>query len=422
MKRWIACILALMLSFSCTAMAETAAGSFDPAKAEMLNDFEHTWFLSDAHEYQHPLCLASIQLAQAAFRGDDAAPDASIRQYLKSHGFSQPRIDEYALKTADTIGTAIAHRTVGEGNQERTLVVIAVCGGNYSMEWLSNFDVGLESVHKGFGDSARKIVSRVQEYLSAHQIHDPLFWITGYSRAAAVSNLTAAFLSQEGIADDASIFCYTFATPRTVIGSDAANAHQNIFNIVNNADLVPHVPLAAWGYGWYGRTLYLPSSLTETLDYAAMLPAFESAYSYLAGDNPLPGIDASLIEANFLPGGDASFADKAVMCARGMALSAGTPKKYADHYQAILNKVFTGEEMQKAEQLLMVTMLMNAANTALKKEGVVISVTSDLENALAALSPLVPVLMQHMPQIYTGWLLSIDDASILTDHLPALTK
>ena len=406
MKRWMACLISLLLVFTTAGHAENTQEALLGMPAERLNAFNEAWFFGDAHEYQHDLCIATLQLAQDAFRGSDDAPDEAIRLFFDNRGFSDPQIDDYAIKTADTIGSAISHRTIENDDSSSTLIAVAVCGGNYSMEWLSNFDVGTEALHKGFSESARKVVQRIEEYIAFHQIENPRFWITGYSRAAAVSNLTAAFLSQQGIAGDSQIFCYTFATPRTVIDKNAHLQHRNIFNIINQADLVPHVPLAAWGYTWYGSTIYLPTSQNQSLNYDRLLPAFNEACRLLSC--PLPAQD-----------GDKSFADKAELCAKGLAMSVTTPQLYADFYQPIIGKLITGEEMLLSEQLLISMMLMKAFNYVLKDDGVSITLSniSDIADVLPAMVPLLPMLLQHMPQIYAAWLLSMDGDAFLRSSM-----
>lgn len=417
MKRWFTFFLAIVLLIPSLGMAAEKPASFDPSDLNRFSVFDEAWFLQDAHIYQHPLCLASIQLAQAAFRGDDTAPDASIVSFLSERNFLDIQIDEYAWKNSETIGSAIAHRSIGD----QELVVIALCGGNYGLEWLSNFDVGTSKFHKGFSESAEKVLNRIAAYLERYQLQNPRFWIAGFSRAAAVSNLTAAFLAEKAIADDSDIFCYTFATPRTVIDENSSSQHQNIYNIIHFADLVPHVPLSSWGYGWYGNTLYLPSSLYSKIPYSDMLPAFCAAFSYLTGADPVVGMDISMLYPAVLAG-DFDYADKAYLCTKGMTISVPNTTKYQAQYQKVIGKLITGEEMMTAEQMMLLTVLMNAANTALKEEGVIISFTGKLEDEIQKLLPLAPMLMQHMPQVYAAWLISMNDADQLMNHAPALTK
>jgi len=55
------------------------------------------------------------------------------------------------------------------------------------------------------------------------------------------------------------VYAYTFATPNnTYYSKEFVNGYTNIFNIVSKDDIVPSVPLSAWGFGRYGNTYYLP--------------------------------------------------------------------------------------------------------------------------------------------------------------------
>ena len=346
-------------------------------------------------------------MALAAFRGEAPEPEQGIRDFFERLGFRGISIEQFDAARHDTIGTAMAHFWAEAEGEAFPVVVIAVSGGNYGAEWLSNFDTGTGDTHQGFALAAEETVRRAEEYVKAHSLENPRFWVSGYSRGAAVSNLTAALLAQKGLAEDARIFAYTFATPRTVRGERAA-AHSNIFNIVNAADLVPQVPLAAWGYSRYGRTLYLPSSLCDGLDYQSLLPGFASAYKALTGQAPSAA-------------GDEAFASMAAAAAGGLAKSVPTPEKYTANYQAVLGKVFLGQELTGAEQVLLLTLLMNMGNAALKDSGIVISMTGGLESALASLQDMLPIFYQHMPEIYFSWLLSLPDGTALQQNSLTLT-
>ncbi|MDD2648106.1 MAG: hypothetical protein PHI27_11820 [Eubacteriales bacterium] len=79
------------------------------------------------------------------------------------------------------------------------------------------------------------------------------------SRAAAITNLTAADLTDSGLFTD--VFAYAFATPRT---TKAPKAYPNIFNIIGKFDPVPMIPAAEWGFGRNGVMLYTPAEETDS--------------------------------------------------------------------------------------------------------------------------------------------------------------
>lgn len=92
---------------------------------------------------------------------------------------------------------------------------------------------------------------------------DATLVVTGFSRGAACANLFG-MLWQE-MFPDATVYAYTFATPRTVRGSMAEKKYDYIFNIVSAADLVPKVPLASWGYERIGQDIVLESDSDQAL-------------------------------------------------------------------------------------------------------------------------------------------------------------
>ena len=65
-------------------------------------------------------------------------------------------------------------------------------------------------------------------------------WISGYSRAAAVSNVTAGTLVNTGFLPKEDVYTYTFATPAAIL-EPPKEGYENIFNIIDPADLVPQV-------------------------------------------------------------------------------------------------------------------------------------------------------------------------------------
>ena len=100
------------------------------------------------------------------------------------------------------------------------------------------------------------------KYITANQLGGSLrLWISGYSRAAAVSNITAADAVDSGIFE--AVYGYTIATPRTTRDKDA-DKYSNIFNIINPFDPVPVVPYPEWGFVRYGTDLFLPSMETDS--------------------------------------------------------------------------------------------------------------------------------------------------------------
>ena len=279
-----------------TALPVEARFHFSPSitggQADAPATFDPSWFFQSARSnYQSGLARLSIRTAMAAF-GTDAvlesdvseepvsylseeatdSTSANIVRLMRDLGFSGIKAD-YQNPGLDTIGYAIANRQISDAQGDTArLILIAVRGGGYRQEWASNFTIGLSKEHQGFSEAASMVFETAKTYLSElrNDGYDGAvkFWITGYSRGAAVANLTAQRLtaladSETGFSRD-DVFAYCFACPRNVVldSADAlpdASAYDNIANIVHYADFVPKIPLAPWGYGRYGKTYYLPA-------------------------------------------------------------------------------------------------------------------------------------------------------------------
>ena len=228
----------------------------------IMAEYADTWLLAPPNEFNPKLMQASFVLAASAFRDntrDLEQRDFNILNFFSRAGFTEPRTDDYDRMTSiETIGSAIAHKKVGDV----TLIAAAMSGNNYSNEWLSNFTVSDEQRAQGFNDAAGRVFERIRAYISEYALEGELrLWITGYSRAAAVANITAADATDSGLF--AAVYGYTIGTPRTTKDEDAGR-FDNIFNVINPFDPVPLMPFPEWGYRRYGIDLYLPAMETDS--------------------------------------------------------------------------------------------------------------------------------------------------------------
>ena len=223
------------------------------------------WRASTA--YDGNLAFMSLAMALSASRpvyggsqaDGDRDPAKNLEVFLTDAGFEDIRKDDYSKDTSMyTISTGIARRTMeAEGQEPFTLIAVGICGGNYQNEWQSNMTPGDGDVHEGFREASQLVVDRLAGYLATRGIRGRVkVWITGFSRAAAVANLTAAALTDTGMLAAEDVYAYTFATPAAIQDPPAAG-YEHIFNIICPTDLVPQVMPADWGYGRYGTDLFL---------------------------------------------------------------------------------------------------------------------------------------------------------------------
>ena len=181
-----------------------------------------------------------------------------------------------AVDADDTSEATFGHRQVTYNGETREVFFIAVRGtdGTHA-EWSSNFDIGSDTKnyynitgehpdwlnkanHKGFDVAANRILTAFDTYLQeleAQNLLDPSversIFITGHSRGAAIANLLGKhFEDDPGYRS----FTYTMAAPYSTTSSDWAS-YETVFNIMNTDDLVPYLPMEAWGFKKYGETL-----------------------------------------------------------------------------------------------------------------------------------------------------------------------
>ena len=250
---------------------------FRKKSAHYTFDYDENWFYNNASSYNHDLARMSIRVAMAAA---DTGP-RMITELFENLCFNNIT-GNYPSPTSDSIGYVIGSKTVkNTAGETMTLLAVAVRGGGYGAEWASNFKVGTASNHQGFSEAATTVVDGIKAHIEKIGAAENIkIWITGFSRAAATSNITAHRLNLQaregripGLSEDG-IFAYCFECPRTVWKSETGNgADKNIFNIVNPIDVVPMVAPEAWDFYRYGITYYIPSN---ELKYIGYTPAFEA--------------------------------------------------------------------------------------------------------------------------------------------------
>lgn len=282
MKRFLAILLAAavivtaLCALTATAEPATVTGNFTYYNNVTNTDATYSFTFNEADFfagtcYNHALARMSLRLAMAAF-----APESVTALYDTLHftytdesiHYPTPAFDYDAGTT--TIGYAIGARNCTDEQGNYTLVAVVVRGHGYGEEWGSNFEMGAGNRHAGFEKSAKQVTDGVFDFMKTTVAPGTRvkFWLTGFSRAAAVANVTAHNLNEaigdgtlDATADD--VFAYIFESPRTVTTDEPGyDSDLNIFNIVNPIDLVTQLPPTDWGYVRYGIDCLLPDSET----------------------------------------------------------------------------------------------------------------------------------------------------------------
>ncbi|MCQ2458027.1 MAG: lysoplasmalogenase family protein [Clostridia bacterium] len=302
MKRITAILLLLaVLCGSFTVYATADAENAEPARYPFLiystinpeeetllasAPYDDSLFSAPATQYNHTLAQASLGLAMSNFREKGLEPDEqgyAIRDFLTEIGFTDLQADQYDVDTtSDTVASTIGRKETVINGEACTLIAVSVCGFGYQNEWLSNFTFSKEERHTGFDRAADKVLGRLLLYLYNHSSDKPVkIWISGYSRAAAISNLLGQKLSNEKLVPVNDLYVYTFATPNTST-AEGDWPCPSVFNIVGSFDPVPAVPPAEWGYTRYGTTFYLPAQEVDS-DYRLHRAGVETIYRELTG-------------------------------------------------------------------------------------------------------------------------------------------
>ena len=254
------------------------------------------------------LATASLDLAVAAYTSaegdvlsatsrtwdntDYSDKDKNIKAFLSECGFEniEPTQTYLERPTNDSIAYTLARKTITvwdertQSNKDFTLIAVGVRGAGYGAEWASNVTIGDPATdqigpngrHYGFDSSAQQVVAGIEAYIANHNISDDVkYWVSGFSRAAAVANLTAGYLTDRAgefhtTQDD--IYGYTYECPQGATSAEKQLDYRNIHIIINQMDIVPRVSPSGFDHARLGVDYVMPyygntSSSEENTEY-----------------------------------------------------------------------------------------------------------------------------------------------------------
>lgn len=253
--------------------AEFSGSLFGEHKADSVSyELDFRDFFVSNKTYNKELAAASLVFANTIYSSggfkysSDGKTISDIEEMMQYHGFGFT--DSYDLNDYyyddDVSEIALGLKKVEYNGQSKQVVVAVVRGTNSSTkEWSSNFDMGDpdtwdETYHRGFYITEERLKEHIDQYVedlmySGEIESDEItYWVTGHSRGAAIANILAARLIDEGN----EVYAYTFATPATSAGGTADYyKYSSIFNFANTSDVVSYVPLEQWGFERFGVTL-----------------------------------------------------------------------------------------------------------------------------------------------------------------------
>lgn len=225
--------------------------------------YSDSYFSDSSLTYSPRIATASLLLSS---RSSTALSKQSsgIKHVLNRLGFTDFEAFGFDKDPAqDSIAYIFAKKELSSGE---TLVYLGIRSSDYGSEWGGNFEVGNEGKeHLGFNKAASAVFSSLQEYLKNNVAGKAVLWGTGYSRGASVLNLIGARTdewieeSPDSVLSKEKCFFYCLEPARTVAFSSSdeksafkGDGYANIFNVVNDSDIVPSVPMANLSFTRYG--------------------------------------------------------------------------------------------------------------------------------------------------------------------------
>ncbi|MDR1735046.1 MAG: hypothetical protein LBR73_09245 [Oscillospiraceae bacterium] len=259
----------------------------DETNTQVPFAYSDAYFDQSGYVYSHALARISLRVAAAAFSaGDGLAPQANLAAAFALLGFAEERFinfDAPLTDESDKVAYGIAQKSLAA---DTTLLLLAVRGGGYGGEWVSNGNVGDAEAHAGFLEASKEVIAAVRGVIEslAAAGQTVKVWLTGFSRGAAVLDLTAAALDRyaESSANlqAENLYAYLFATPQVTRDADCKAArYDNIFHIINSVDVVMAVPFRKWGYNRHGQENFIRTVRTDEAVYEELQADFAALFA-----------------------------------------------------------------------------------------------------------------------------------------------
>lgn len=230
--------------------------------------------------------------------------EGNIKKLYELWGFNYDNVKlcEYPEYHDDDISEmTIGNKKVTYNGEEKELIFVSIRGTDSTIEeWSSNFDVGSNTDayistlsqaeqegwinrnnHKGFDVTANRIYKEIENYVNSEVDGDtkPVIFIVGHSRGAAIANILGTMYEND---DEYIPFTYCYATPNTTTDTNYRQ-YKTIFNVVNEDDLVPCLPLNSWDFHRYGTTYSV--SVKETYEKTILISSARNSWEEMFGED-----------------------------------------------------------------------------------------------------------------------------------------
>ena len=289
---------------------------------EEMFGFKDSYLEGDSSVFNKNL---AIYLYGASVANDGSS---SVADFFKNSGFDNATTYPTTEQSFDDISYTIATKKA----KDVTYIVASVRGMGYTTEWASNFDIGTEGNHQGFSVAAGHVVEDLNKVLNSTEGNIKLA-LTGYSRGGAVANLVAdTLISLENKKiENKDIYAYTYEAPKGILKGDRDIAYNNVFNIINEADLVTAVAPEQYGFFRCGKDINIykadVDSILAAYDEKLVLPEFAKVGGVFESDETIKNF---LI--NYLISYDNSDAPEKMLATR---------EQYTNNYSPTLQFVFS---------------------------------------------------------------------------------
>ena len=253
-KKILYTIIILFLFFPITVRANIISGNFTymPAFDETKEEkyyYDDDYFINSGKTDNEHLLTMSINLALSTFEDGN---DNYSTKLLNDIGFSN--IKSYDMKnkpTLDTIGMVIGTKKIDNTN----IIAVAIRGAKYGSEWGNSVIAGKTGDVKGLSEASLKVIDRIKDYINDNNLSNVKLWITGYSRAGALADITGVYINNhldEFNTNSDDLYIYTFEAPKA---SSDNTIYENIYNVVNKTDIIPLVYPSEWGLYSNGKVI-----------------------------------------------------------------------------------------------------------------------------------------------------------------------
>ena len=247
--------------------------------------YSDAYFVDSARYYNEHLVTMSACVAIAGVTSDysgeytEEKGSKNIVGLFEAAGFTniyvhypKPEFFGADCETISTIGYVIASREITINGVTQTLIAVALRGGAYAEEWASNFILG-DGVGEAkiFSHIADQVEEGLYNYIEQYGLNpsDSKFWLSGFSRGGATTNLLGKRLTDRYGEDD--VYTYCFEAPKGGVYSELQDGltYANIHCVINATDIVPFVGTTEMGFMRYGVDHYMPKYQVGTSDYEA---------------------------------------------------------------------------------------------------------------------------------------------------------